>query len=148
MKENFYVYNNEAIAICILLAVLDKVKSINIARLSLFLPILLDDRVVIRLARNRNIFLENFINENLRLFINFDKKYVSLLPVFMNSLTLLKGLNKISIENSFVKYQNAIDFNKIMSDRFERVESVIPVILFMIDYYSTEELFSILKVKL
>lgn len=47
MKQIYYIYNNEAIASCILLSVLNKVGKLDIARLCLILPFLLDDRTLI-----------------------------------------------------------------------------------------------------
>jgi hypothetical protein len=46
MKEIYYTYNNEAIASCVFLELLQKVGVIDIARSCLILPFLLDDRTV------------------------------------------------------------------------------------------------------
>ena len=46
MKEMYYIYNNEAIASTCILLILQKIPNIEIAKLCLVLPFLLDDRTV------------------------------------------------------------------------------------------------------
>ena len=46
MKEMYYIYNNEAIACVCILVVLQKIPNMEIAKLCLVLPFLLDDRTV------------------------------------------------------------------------------------------------------
>ena len=102
MKEVYYIYNNEAIASCILLSVLDRIDSIDIARSCLILPFLLDDQTVHYLHRNFRVDLdlEQLIEERARIFTSFNKRYQALLPITINSLMILKKSNQIEINRN------------------------------------------------
>ena len=102
MKEIYYVYNNEAIASCIFLSILDNIDRLDIARSCLVLPFLLDDRTVNYLSKIQDLELEDMIKEQSRLFTSFNKRYLSVLPVTINSLTILNASNQISIGNEIV----------------------------------------------
>ncbi|MBA0882518.1 three component ABC system middle component [Flavobacterium undicola] len=154
MKEVYYVYNNEALASCVFLAILDKIESIDIARSCLILPFLLDDKTV-SFIKKYNISennLEDLVNINQRLFASFNKRYLSLLPVSINSLIILKKGEQLYINDNVIRKNN----NKIniddevqeLGDRFSKLLEVIPVFLSLIENYSTNQLYRILKVQL
>ena len=150
MKEIYYVYNNEAIASCVFLSILNKIDKLDIARSCLVLPFLLDDRTVSYLSKKQNteLGLEEMIKEQSRLFTSFNKRYLSLLPVAINSLTLLNSSNHISIGNEI---ETSIVFDsddKTLGDRFNRIQEVIPTFLSMIEKHSTIQLYKMLKVQL
>ena len=150
MKEIYYVYNNEAIASCVFLSILNKIDKLDIARSCLVLPFLLDDRTVSYLSKKQNteLGLEEMIKEQSRLFTSFNKRYLSLLPVAINSLTLLNSSNQISIGNEI---ETSIVFDsddKTLGDRFNRIQEVIPTFLSMIEKHSTIQLYKMLKVQL
>lgn len=150
MKEIYYVYNNEAIASCIFLSILNIVEEMDIARSCLILPFLLDDRTVNYLMKNEEteLELELLIKEQSRLFVSFNKRYLSLLPVTINSLMLLSKGNQIKIENEITH----IDFFNIegqdLGDRFMKIKQIIPKYLSMIEKYSTAQLYKILNIQL
>ena len=102
MKEVYYIYNNEAIASCILLSILQEMKSIDIPCLCLILPFLMDDQTVTYLSRIQpsEIDLVQLINDRPRLFTSFNKRYLALLPIAINSLILLRKSNQIVIETN------------------------------------------------
>lgn len=108
MKEVYYIYNNEAIASCIFLSVLNKVGELDIARSCLILPFLLDDRTINYLKREQesNVNLEQLIKEYPRLFVSFNKRYLSLLPITINALMMLSKGNQINIENQIKTVSN------------------------------------------
>ena len=148
MKEIYYVYNNEAIASCIFLSILDNIDRLDIARSCLVLPFLLDDRTVNYLSKIQDLELEDMIKEQSRLFTSFNKRYLSLLPVTINSLTILNASNQISIGNEIVTSVILDSDDKTLGDRFNRIREVIPTFLSMIENYSTVQLYKILKVQL
>lgn len=152
MKEIYYVYNNEAIGSCIFLFILKKINSLEIARLCLILPFLLDDRTISFLSRNQNneLDLEQLIKEQSRLFVSFNKRYLSLLPVAINSLVLLNDTNQIKFKNENQIISNSVlNFeDQELGKRFDRIKDVIPSFLSLIEKYSTEQLYKILKVQL
>ena len=151
MKEIYYVYNNEAIASCIFLSLLNEIKTIDIARISLVLPFLLDDRTVNYLYNNRYyVDLEKLIEEKPHFFISFNKRYLSLLPVSINSLKILYNGRQISIQNKKITNNNS-DFsieNILLGDRFNKINQIIPYFLSIIDKYSTEQLYKKLRIQL
>ena len=83
MKEIYYVYNNEAIASCCFLSILNKIDNLDIARSCLVLPFLLDDRTVSYLSKKQDtqLGLEEMIIEQSRLFASFNKRYLSLIHI-------------------------------------------------------------------
>ncbi|MDQ0477473.1 three component ABC system middle component [Chryseobacterium sp. MDT2-18] len=148
MKEIYYVYNNEAISSCIFLLILNKIDTLDIARSCLVLPFLLDDRTVSYLSKNKSAELEDMIKEQSRLFTSFNKRYLSLLPVTINSLTILNASNQISIGNEIVATTLLDSEDKILGDRFNKIQEVIPTFVSMIEKHSTIQLYKILKVQL
>lgn len=150
MKEIYYVYNNEAIASCIFLSILNNVDTLDIARSCLILPFLLDDRTVSYLSRNldNELELEQLIKEQSRLFTSFNKRYLSLLPVTINSLVLLGNSNQVSLGNEIVNNTTLNLEKKNLGDRFNKIEEVIPKFLSMLEKYSTVQLYKTLKVQL
>ena len=152
MKEIYYTYNNEAIASCIFLEILQQVESVDIARSSLILPFLLDDRTVKYLQRLSNeeiISLEYITKEQPRLFTLFNKRYLSLLPITINSLILLNKNNQIGISASVVFAKNKLTYGEIdMGDRFNEIKKALPAFIKIIEKYSTVQLYRILKIQL
>ncbi|MDR7209912.1 three component ABC system middle component [Flavobacterium piscis] len=150
MKEIYYVYNNEAIASCIFLSILNNVDKLDIARSCLILPFLLDDRTVSYLSRNldNELELEQLIKEQSRLFTSFNKRYLSLLPVTINSLVLLSNSNQVSLGSEIVNNTSLNLEKKNLGDRFNKIEEVIPKFLLMLEKYSTVQLYKTLKVQL
>lgn len=150
MKEIYYVYNNEAIASCIFLSILNNVERLDIARSCLILPFLLDDRTVSYLSRNQDtdLELEQLIKEQSRLFTSFNKRYLSLLPVAINSLILLSNSNQVSLGSEIVNNAILNLENKNLGDRFNKIEEVIPKFLLMLEKNTTIQLYKTLKIQL
>lgn len=150
MNEVYYIYNNEAIASCLFLSVLKNVESIDIPRSCLILPLLLDDRTVNYLGKNidTDLNLEQVISKQPKLFISFNKRYLSLLPVTINSLLLLNKSNQIRIGKDITTLGNIDITGQELGNRFKKIEEVIPRLLTIIAPYSTEQLYKTLKVRL
>lgn len=152
MKEIYYTYNNEAIASCIFLEILQQIKAIDIARSCLILPFLLDDRTVKylqRLSNEENISLEHITKEQPRLFTSFNKRYLSLLPITINSLILLNKNNQIGVTTSDISVKSRFIYGETdMGDRFSEIKKALPAFIKMIEKYSTVQLYRILKIQL
>ncbi len=149
MKEVYYVYNNEAIASCIFMSLLNQVEEFDISRLSLVLPFLLDDRISNYLLNNNNIKLELFIKQKPRYFILFNKRYLSLLPVSINSIKMLYDTKQIKVKNELIIINTEFNpNNNNLGDRFYKINQVIPTFLAITNQYSTKELYKILRVQL
>lgn len=150
MKEIYYTYNNEAIASCIFLSVLNRIDKLDIARACLILPFLLDDRTVNYLAKTQgqNLSIEQLVKDQPRLFVSFNKRYVSLLPITVNSLMILSKGNLITIGNEIIKIDNRSFDNKDLGDRFHKIEKIIPDFVSVFERYTTSKLYKILKIQL
>lgn len=150
MKEIYYTYNNEAIASCIFLSILTNVNEIDIARSCLVLPFLLDDRTVSYLLKNKGIEtdLEQIIREQPRLFVSFNKRYLSLLPVTINSLMILSKTNQINIGAEISIIDNLIFDIQNLGERLKKIEEVIPKLLSLTEKYPTSQLYKMLKIQL
>jgi hypothetical protein len=150
MKEIYYTYNNEAISSCIFLSILNYINSLDIARSCLLLPFLLDDRTISSLQKTKyiEVDLDQFIKQQPRLFLSFNKRYLSLLPVTINSLMLLNKSDQIDIGKNITTKSTFKIENIDLGDRFNKINEVIPILLLMIDKYSTTELYKILNIQL
>ncbi|MDC5350940.1 three component ABC system middle component [Acinetobacter baumannii] len=141
MKLNYYVYNNEAIACCVLLMVLEKVKEIDYARLLLILPYLLDDRNISFLNKNKKVSIDFFLKKN-NIYYNFNNRYLSLLPVTINSLIILSEMNLINFNRDGNICLISMDSCEcVVSKRLLEIEKAIPILLDTILNYSTEYLY-------
>ncbi len=150
MKEVYYVYNNEAIASCVLLSVIDKLRKIDIPRCCLVLPFLLDDRTISYVTKNFNdeMSLMQLVNIQPRLFASFNKRYLSLMPVMINSLMILRKGNQIEI-NDYIISNNRLDLsNPELGGRYSTISEAIPLFLRLIENLSTEQLYKLFRVQL
>ena len=152
MKEVYYVYNNEAIASCIFLAYLQNVKSINMAQSCLILPFLLDDGTVsyfMNIRDDNDNTLENVVKNRPKLFASFNKRYLSLLPITINSILLLNKNKQIGITSNNIFTKVDFSYGKVdVGNRFERIKKVIPFLVSILSKNSTIQLYKILKVQL
>lgn len=151
MKEIYYIYNNEAIASCIILDILQRIESIDMARVCLILPFLLDDRTVnyLQSFEGEQDCLTHMIKNQPRLFTSLNKRYLALLPVLINSLMILNKNNQIRITPAKISIECGFLYEKIdMGERFEKIRTVMPIFLKVIEKYSTLELYRILKIQL
>lgn len=150
MKEIYYTYNNEAIAACIFLEVLQRQQIMDIPRVCLVLPFLMDDRTVKYLMDIDEVTrLEFIVNEQSRLFTSFNKRYLSLLPITINSLIILDQNKQVGFTRNEVYIKNEFNCNGIdMGHRFDKIRNVIPLLLSLLDIYTTIELYRILKIQL
>lgn len=149
MKEIYYVYNNEAISSCIFLSILNQTKILDLARSCLVLPFLLDDRTVNYLTNNKDedFNLEKLIREQSRLFVSFNRRYLTLMPVTINSLMLLNKSNQIKLGKNIMNVET-LKIEEGLGERFVKINAVIPKFLSLIGGYTTAELYKILNVQL
>lgn len=150
MREIYYTYNNEAIASCIFLSILNKVDKLDVARSCLILPFLLDDRTVNYLAKTQgqNLSIEQLVKDQPRLFVSFNKRYMSLLPITINSLMILSKSHQINIGSDIVKSDTLTFDNANLGDRFSKIANVIPDFMDILAKYTTQKLYKALKIQL
>lgn len=152
MKEIYYTYNNEALASCVFLMYLQYVKRIDIGRSCIILPLLLDDRTVEYLMNiNYRDYetLESIIKNKPILFTSFNKRYLTLLPITINSLVLLKKNQQIQILSNEICTRIDFTYGEIdMGNRFEKIKKVIPLVVDIFNKYSTTKLYKLLNIQL
>ncbi len=114
MNTSPYIYNNEAISIIAIIAVLEKLKQIDIAKIMLILPLLYHKRTLNYLLKldTNLISLEEFAENNI-LFSNFNDRFSIYLPIAINAITILEEMNLINIDSNKISYKpdNIIDIN-------------------------------------
>ncbi len=151
VKELYYTYNNEAIASCVLLAVLQKTETLDIARACLILPFLLDDRTTnyLQNIKENHVSIEDLIMQRPRLFTSFNKRYLNLMPITINSLILLNKSNKIEI-STIITLKNNVDLTdgSDIGERFRKIKTSLDIFLRMINQKDTVTLYKILNIQL
>ena len=150
MNEIYYTYNNEAIASCIMLETLSQTQTIDIARTCLLLPFLLDDKTVnyFRTANLDHLSLESLLATKPHLFTSFNKRFLALLPITINSLMILSKSNRIDISANISLKQNILSNNIEIGNRFNEIKKVLPVLLKMIEKHDTTKLYQLLNIQL
>ncbi len=148
MKEIYYSYNNEALASCVLFSVIREMGSIDSARLLLVLPFLFDNRIVSSLKNIEQPSLEQLIEDKPKLFSAFNKRFLNLMPVAINSIMILKKSNQIAINNEITSVGELSLTDVELGDRFENINNVLPNFLILLEKYTTIKLYQMLNIQL
>ncbi|MCO6505620.1 MAG: hypothetical protein J6570_00700 [Snodgrassella sp.] len=150
MKEFYYIYNNEALACCVFIAALHHCQTMDIARICLILPFVFDERTVNYFTRKqRETFtLQQLIDEKQKIFLSFSSRYNMLLPVCINALHILSKNNVIELDIKVTKKKGITFEDEDLGKRFNKINRMIPKLVQMMNFYSTDELYRILKIKL
>lgn len=139
--KNYYVYNNEALACCIFLNILKHIEKIDYARFFLILPYLMDDKTVDFLNENYNVDTDSFFKKS-TLFFNYNARFLSLIPVAMNSLIILTDLGLVCFdENKNICLMDRGNHEFIASQRLQKINYIIPFFVNIISNKSTEYLY-------
>jgi len=150
MKEGYYIYNNEAIACSTIILVLQEVTRLDISKLCLVLPFLLDEKTVSLLEKNMNngMSMNNLISDNPNYFSSFNRRYVALLPVLINSIIILYDAKIVKISHKEIQYSSTnIDF-KDCGERFDRISKVSSYFAEILKSTKTIDLYKALKIQL
>ena len=103
MNSSYYLRNNVALVIGIIQTILKTGRSFSMAELSLLLPFLLDEKIVnVLLNPNEEYTLGSLITKNNIALANFNDRYLSLLPLTYQSLSLLLDIDAITISDGVV----------------------------------------------
>lgn len=150
MKEMYYIYNNEAIASACILLVLQKVNVMDVAKLCLVLPFLLDDRTVSLLQKEeyQQMTLKDLVDKKPRIFSTFNNRYLALLPVFINSMTILHTNGYIAFNKKSVSLNNTSINLKNYGDRLLEIEKAAHILVDLIINKNTSELYRSLNIQL
>lgn len=150
MSKIYYVYNNEAIAALVIERLFELENEIEISRFMIILPILLEDRIIVKLRTGIFTNLEELIDGHPTLFTNFNDRYLDLLPIAINALTLLKEMGVLGIREDIIYYKTneQIVSQPADSKRLERISAQLQNFASLISDYDTNTLYKILKIRL
>ena len=150
MKEMYYIYNNEAIASACILLVLQKTNVMDVAKLCLVLPFLLDDRTVSLLQKEeyQQMTLKDLIDKKPRIFSTFNNRYLALFPVFINSMTILHINGYIAFNKKSVSLNSTSINLENYGDGLLKIEKTVNILVDLIINKNTSELYRSLNIQL
>ena len=101
-KSAYYLYNNVAITAGSIVAMLKSTQSIELARVALFLPLLLDDNIVKKINEKNEYSFDNIVSLNILNISYFNERYRDILPLLMNAISILLDMEIIVIKGEFI----------------------------------------------
>jgi hypothetical protein len=153
INNNHYIYNNEAISSVALGYFMSQVKVIPIDKFMLVLPFVLHEQTLKQLNNNSiNRSVEEFIIKKPLLLSNFNSRFKDFLILSTNSVTILNELEVITLDRTYVYYNEHTNFNKKyirgMGKRMERIMRGIDSLIHIISSQDSNSLYLILKIEL
>lgn len=150
MKEGYYIYNNEAIACGTIILVLQEIVKLDIPKLCLVLPFLLDEKTVSLLEKNMDneMSMNDIISNNPNCFSSFNRRFIALLPVLINSITMLYDAKMVKLSHKEIKYSYTNIVFKDCGKRFYRISKVSSFFAEILNNTQTKELYKALKIQL
>jgi hypothetical protein len=117
MKSSYYLRNNVALAIGVVNTILRTGKSISMAELSLLLPFLFDEKIVNALLdRHKYLTIGSLITMNRIALANFNDRYLSLLPLVYQSLSIMLDVKAITISEGVIYAKDLHPFNEMIAE--------------------------------
>ena len=150
MKEGYYIYNNEAIACGTIILVLQEIVKLDIPKLCLVLPFLLDEKTVSLLEKkmDNEMSMNDIISNNPNCFSSFNRRFIALLPVLINSITMLYDAKMVKLSHKEIKYSSTNIVFKDCGKRFDRISKVSSFFAEILNNTQTKELYKALKILL
>lgn len=145
------IYNNEALVGCVILMLL-KDCGMDIARLSVVVPLLVNDKIRSRLSRHR----EESLSDNIRscyAILTLNRIYQEMLVIEINSLVMLSQADLVLIEKEIITLTDkGIDLVKNMrqvtSLRLKEIMKAQSVIMSHVNKLTTEQLYKAMEIQL
>ena len=117
MKSSYYLRNNVALAIGIVNTILKTGKPISMAELSLLLPFLFDEKIVNTLLdRHKYVTIGSLITMNKIALANFNDRYLSLLPLVYQSLSMMLDVKSITISDGMIYAKDLHLFDEMIEE--------------------------------
>ena len=113
--SGYYIYNNVAITAFSVLAMLSISSKIRLSKVTLLMPILLDDNIIGKMTNQSHAIFDSVITQNKVYLSNFNNRYVDLLPQVVNAISILLDLNWVSLYGEYVVAENAASYESILS---------------------------------
>lgn len=145
------IYNNEALVGCVILMLL-KDCGMDIARLSVVVPLLVNDKIRSRLSRHREESLSNNIRSCYAI-LTLNRIYQEMLVIEINSLVMLSQADLVLIEKEIITLTDkGIDLVKNMrqvtSLRLKEIMKAQSVIMSHVNKLTTEQLYKAMEIQL
>lgn len=106
-KSAYYLYNNVGITAGTIVALLNSTEErIELAKITLFLPLLLDDNIVKKINEKDEYSFENIVSLNALNISNFNERYRDMLPLLMDALSILLDMEIITLRGAFIIKRN------------------------------------------
>ncbi len=128
-------YNNIGICSAAISAILEQRSHIDISKILLILPIIMDKELLNYLGKKRIkiISLERLIIDKLNCFTNFNDRFIGSLTNSLNAIQFLHEMELIKITGSKVFSLNKLDANKIPGQRTEKIQKASSNIALLLD---------------
>lgn len=145
------LYNNEAIVGSVILLLLN-IGDMNMARLGIVVPMLINDKIRNRLAKHK----DNTIAENIKhcyADLTLNRIYQEMLVIEINSLVMLSQADLLLVTKDKISITNGgkdliKEIRKTKSKRLKSILIVYNLILNRVNQVSTEQLYKSLNIKL
>ncbi|UFH36066.1 three component ABC system middle component [Flavobacterium acetivorans] len=153
LKNNLFIYNNEAISTIALGYFMSRVKVISIPKFMLILPFVLHEQTLKQLNNNSiNRSLEELITKKPLLLSNFNSRFKDFLPLSINSVTILNELQIIKIDREYIYFNRDSNFKtselKDIGTRIQKIMKGLDRLIEIITSMDNNSLYLTLKVEL
>lgn len=153
LRNNLFIYNNEAISTIALGYFMSKVGVISIPKFMLVLPFVLHEQTLKQLNNNSiNRSLEELIIKKPLILSNFNSRFKDFLPLSINSITILNELDIIELDREYIYFNqislfNQRDLNEI-GNRVKKIMKGIDSLIEIITNHDNNSLYLTLKIEL
>ena len=153
MKSSYYLRNNVALAIGVVNTLLTTGKSISMAELSLLLPFLFDEKIVNTLLdSHKYVTIGSLITMNKIALANFNDRYLSLLPLVYQSLSMMLDVKAITISEGMIYAKDLHPFDKMIaeseSNQLQAICDASLRLLNMFEHVRLSDMYKTLKIEL
>lgn len=145
------IYNNEALVGCVILMLL-KDCGMDIARLSVVVPLLVNDKIRSRLSRHREESLSNNIRSCYAI-LTLNRIYQEMLVIEINSLVMLSQADLVLIEKEIITLTDkgtdlVKNMRQVTSLRLKEIMKAQSVIMRHVNKLTTEQLYKAMEIQL
>lgn len=153
LKNNLFIYNNEAISAIALGYFMSRVRVISIPKFMLILPFVLHEQTLRQLNNNSiNRSLEELITKKPLLLSNFNSRFKDFLPLSINSVTILNELQIIKVDRKYIYFNRDSDFKssdlKDIGTRIQKIMRGLDRLIEIITSMDNNSLYLTLKIEL
>lgn len=145
------IYNNEALVGCVILMLL-KDCGMDIARLSVVVPLLVNDKIRSRLSRHGEVSLSNNIRSCYAI-LTLNRIYQEMLVIEINSLVMLSQADLVLIEKEIITLTDkgtdlVKNMRQVTSLRLKEIMKAQYVIMSHVNKLTTEQLYKAMEIQL